>query len=105
MCEPVSLGIMAAAATVGAGASIIQGSKQLSAQRQAADQQRKDAERAFAEQERANNAANMKQPDISALVAAATRGGRAGNSSTFLTGAAGVNPSNLALGRASLLGA
>lgn len=105
-------GVVTAAAVVAAGAataySVYQGNKQAEAQKDALKDQ-KQAQRAAEAQaktqqrqsEMAMNAANQKQPDMSAILKAASSGGVSG---TMLTGPAGVDPNSLALGKSTLLG-
>lgn len=52
----------------------------------------------------ANNRANAKTPDSAAAMATAILAGKAGNSGTMLTGPQGIDPTQLTLGKASLLG-
>jgi fatty acid desaturase len=79
------------------------------AQQDAMRQQKKaqtQATAAAASQQRqsemAINAANRRSPDVSSIMAGASKA--AGVSGTMLTGPAGVDPNSLALGRSSLLG-
>ena len=70
-----------------------------------AQQQAKDAalkQESAADQ--ANNKANQKRPDTMAILDQAAQSGKGGASGTMLTGAAGVDPSALNLGRSTLLG-
>lgn len=97
-----------AAAAISTGYSIYSGQQQQQAQKQAMKQQQAAqavaADQAQAQQrksEMAINAANQKQPDISAIQKAAASGGVAG---TMLTGSAGVDPAALSLGKSTLLG-
>lgn len=52
----------------------------------------------------ASNRANQKQPDSGALLSANLTTGKAGQSSTMLTGVGGIDPSLLTLGKMTLLG-
>lgn len=52
--------------------------------------------------DQANNRANSKAPSLAALMSA--NGGGTGISSTFLTGASGVDPGSLKLSKTTLLG-
>jgi hypothetical protein len=54
--------------------------------------------------DQANNKLNGKTPDTSELLRNIKNKSRAGNSGTLLTGAGGVNASNLNLGKTTLLG-
>lgn len=97
------MGLSAAIAAVGA-LSAYQSSKQAQAQKRAqgkaedaAAKQEQEAQREFRRQ-------NRKAPDIGALLAANRDGAAGGVGSTMLTGAAGVDPGALSLGRSTLLG-
>jgi len=97
------------AAGVGAGLytgqQAAQGQKQaLQAQKAAQKQGIQQALSTQRQGEIAQNAANMKAPDISAILQRAALAAKAGVGSTMLTGASGVNPSQLNLGKTSLLG-
>ena len=102
-----AVGAGAAAAGVGiSAAAAIQGQ---AAQQDAMRQQKKaqdQATRAAASQQRQSemtiNAANRRSPDVSSIMAGASKA--SGVSGTMLTGPAGVDPNSLALGRSSLLG-
>ena len=52
----------------------------------------------------ANNRANAKSPDITAMLSANMLAGKQGQSGTMLTGSSGIDPSLLTLGKSSLLG-
>jgi uncharacterized protein HemX len=54
--------------------------------------------------EQAQNAANQKTPDVSAILQRAATAGNAGQSSTMLTGPSGIATSSLNLGKQTLLG-
>lgn len=69
-----------------------------SAQRQALEMARKQADQA----DQANNKANAKMPNIAALLAGNQAPGGIG--STMLTGPGGIDPTKLTLGRNTLLG-
>lgn len=101
----------AAAAAAGAGYSIVAGQEGKKQQQRAMDQQ----ERAQAQQlaqtqaqqrrsEMAMNAANRRQPDVSGIMERAGQQAGGGPSSTMLTGPGGVDPTQLSLGRSTLLG-
>lgn len=105
MCPPVVLaGAALATAAIGTGVSIAQGNARLKAEKKAAAQAQAQADAAYAEQDRANNRANQKKPDISTIIAATRGQGRGGQSGTMLTGPRGVAGSALTLGKPSLLG-
>ncbi len=97
-----------AAAAISTGYSIYSGQQQAQAQKKALSQQQAAqavaADQAQTQQRRSEmaiNAANQKQPDMSAIQKAAASGGVAG---TMLTGPAGVDPGALSLGKSTLLG-
>ena len=71
---------------------------------QANDTAIKAAQANAADADRANNAANAKTPDAAAMMAANLAAGKQGASGTMLTGPGGVDPSQLTLGKSSLLG-
>jgi hypothetical protein len=54
--------------------------------------------------EQANNRANAKSPDITAVLSANEQSAKGGQSSTMLTGPTGVDMSQLNLGKNTLLG-
>jgi hypothetical protein len=54
--------------------------------------------------EQANNRANAKSPDITAVLSANEQAAKGGQSSTMLTGPTGVDMSQLNLGKNTLLG-
>ena len=65
----------------------------------------KDAAKVTAQNtDEANNRATSKAPDSAALMAANVLAGKSGQSGTMLTGPQGVDPSQLTLGKNSLLG-
>jgi hypothetical protein len=81
------------------------------AQQDAMRQQKKaqtQATAAAASQQRQSemtiNAANRRSPDVSSIMAGASKAASGGVGGTMLTGPAGVDPNSLALGRSSLLG-
>lgn len=96
MSDPLT--IIAGLSTIG---SIFQGESAARQQKKAAAQAQANADRTYAQAEQASNKANAKTPNIAALAAA---NAIAGKSSTSLSGASGVDPSSLSLGRTTLLG-
>jgi hypothetical protein len=89
--------------------------EQLNAQRAAQSANLAQANRAAAESksmmdrqmksaDEAMNRANQKRPNTRALMDDAAQQGKTGASGTMLTGAQGVDPSSLTLGRSTLLG-
>ena len=96
--------VAAIAAVAGTAYSIYSGERNASAQANA----QKDAKSAALKQEQAaeeaNNRANQKRPDTMAILDAAKQSGNSGASGTTLTGAQGVDPGALNLGKSTLLG-
>jgi uncharacterized protein HemX len=117
MSGAISLGTLAsligAGAAVGSlGYGIYSGQKQqgvqktqLARQNQAQQEAETNALSNERKSEEAQNAANQKTPDITAILKRAAVMGNSGLSSTMLTGPGGVKSSNLQLGKTSLLGA
>lgn len=68
------------------------------------DQAKKNADKAASDADQAFNAANGKKPDVGAMLSANEQAAKGGQGGTLLTGASGVDPSTLALGRSTLLG-
>jgi hypothetical protein len=97
-------GAVTAIAAVSAAYSIYSGERAAHAQRDAQNQALADANRQAAAADQAQNRANQKHPDTSAILSAAGQAGRAGESGTMLTGPAGVDASTLNLGKNTLLG-
>lgn len=93
-----------ASALVGTAAGIYQGHKAASAQEDATNQANANAKKTADAASEANNKANQKAPDSAALLSANIAGANGGNSSTMLTGTAGIDPSLLQLGKNTLLG-
>lgn len=102
--------ITAASSAAAAGYSIYSGEQAAKKQEQGLrmqEQANKQAVDTAKKQESAAeqnvNAANRKQADVSSILAAAQESG--GADRTLLTGPAGVDPNQLALGKSTLLGA
>jgi hypothetical protein len=74
--------------------------KQEQAQREAAGQAQAQQRRS----QQAMNAANRREPDMAGIMDRASQGAGGGPSSTMLTGPGGVDPTQLSLGRNTLLG-
>ena len=89
---------------IAAVASVYSANRQAEAQQSAAKKSLALAERNAKAAEEAANKADRKSPDTTALLSAAEQAGRAGVSSTMLTGPSGVDPSRLTLGKSTLLG-
>ena len=107
----VALVATAAAATAGTAYSVVAGQdaskqqkKAMQQQEQAQAQQLAQAQRQQRQSEMAMNAANRKSPDVSGIMERAGRQASGGPSATMLTGPGGVDPSQLSLGRSTLLG-
>lgn len=118
MCEPVTIGLAlgasaSTAAAVGVGVYAAAGTvaaTMYSANKAAGAQ--KDASRAslaagnqqadLADQ--ANNRLNAKSPDMAGIASANSMAAKGGQSGTMLTGATGVDPKSLLLGKSTLLG-
>jgi len=106
----MGISIMAAAAATSTAYSIYSGEKQQRQQEKSLEMQaeaNKKAEAAALKQEKSSEenirAANRKQADVSAILAAAQDTG--GADRTLLTGPMGIDPNQLALGKNTLLGA
>lgn len=105
MPAATSLAIAAlAVAAAGTSYSIYSGEKQAAAQEKAQGQAKEAALKQESMADQANNKANQKKPDISAIMSAAQQASKTGGSSTMLTGPGGIDPSALQLGKTSLLG-
>lgn len=94
---------MMVAAGLGAGASMYSANKQSKAADKALNQQKESAAKAEATRPQAAQAPGV-QSVAAGQAGAGQAGGAPGVAQTFLTGASGVDPSTLNLGRASLLG-
>ena len=98
-------------AVAGAGVSLYNGQQAAAGQKKALDMQNQanaDAKSAALKQEQAaeesNNKANQKSADTKSILEAAGASGKAGVSSTMLTGPSGVDLEKLQLGKNTLLG-
>lgn len=100
--------VAAGAAIVGAVGGTVMSYKNGQAQQAAAEKAQQQAKSNALKQEKsaeeAINRANQKSPDTMALLDAASQSGKAGASSTMLTGPLGVDPGALTLGKSTLLG-
>jgi membrane protein involved in colicin uptake len=108
----IMMGIAAAASAASVGMAYKNGQDQKEASAKAVAQQeaaqkqaQANADKTAAEADQANNKANQKSPDTSAILSAASQSGKGGASGTMLTGAQGVDPNLLNLGKNTLLGA
>jgi uncharacterized protein (DUF2345 family) len=99
------MGVTAAvAAVVGTAYTVYSGERAADAQSSAQNEARANAEKQATAADQAQNKANQKKPDTSAILSAAGQAGKAGESGTMLTGPAGVGASTLNLGKNTLLG-
>ena len=101
----------ASAAVAGTAYSVVAGQdaskqqkKAMQQQEQAQAQQLAQAQRQQRQSEMAMNAANRKSPDVAGIMERAGQQAGGGPSATMLTGPGGVDPSQLSLGRSTLLG-
>lgn len=106
----VAYGALAVAA-VGTAYTIYSGEEQSKAQAKSLEQQKQAqseaktaAEKTQSTAEQNVNRANAKQPDAGAILSAAGQAAKGGPAGTMLTGPQGVNPSDLSLGKSTLLG-
>lgn len=104
-------GIAAGIAAAGTSYAIVAGEQGKSAQEKAMKQQQqaqaqaaKQAEQQAMKSEQAMRRASQQTPDVAGIMAAAQEGAAGGPSATMLTGPQGVDPSQLSLGRSTLLG-
>jgi len=104
-------GLAAAATVAGTAFSVYSGMQNAEAQKKGMAMQaaaQKSAEASALKQEQSSqqavNRANQKQPDTASILSAAQEDSKGGVASTMLTGPAGVDTSNLALGKSTLLG-
>ena len=103
MCDPISATI-AGAAVLGAGASAYSANKQAKASKAATQANERQAAAEAQRSEQQFNKANQKAPDIAAMFSRNQDAMKQGMGATFLTGPSGVAPSNLTLGKTTLLG-
>jgi len=106
-----ALAASAAAAAAGTGYAIYAGEQGKKAQKEAMNRQ--SAMQAQATQQAQQQAtasqvairrSQQQSPDVASIMAAAQETGTGGPASTMLTGPAGIDPSQLTLGRNTLLG-
>lgn len=100
----IALVATAAASAAGVVSSLKAQSEQKKAAAQALKQQKQAQAAAEQQAAQANNKANQKSPDTAGILQAAAEAGKAGASSTMLTGSQGVDPAALQLGKNTLLG-
>ncbi|WP_426116305.1 hypothetical protein [Massilia sp. PWRC2] len=99
--DPVSMALIGAA--IGGGASMYSAHQQKSAADDALNAQKESAAKAEANRPQASKAP-MVQGVQAGQAGAGQAGGAPGVAQTFLTGASGVDPATLNLGRSTLLG-
>ena len=102
--ETILAGAALAIAATGTGYSIYQGERNADMQRSAQKNAMRQAESTAKSNEEAANRANMKRPNVNAILAAAQNASKSGVGSTMLTGPTGVDQSALSLGKSTLLG-
>lgn len=95
---------MAISAGVGALSTIKQADTARRVGNQANDAAKENALKTQQQADQANNRANAKSPDVTAMMSANLLAGKAGQSGTMLTGPQGVDASTLTLGKNTLLG-
>ena len=93
-----------AVSATGTGYSVYAGERNADMQRSAQRNAQRQAEAAAKSNEEAVNRANMKRPNVNAILAAAQNASKSGVGSTMLTGPTGVDQSALSLGKSTLLG-
>lgn len=100
MCDPVTAGF----ALASVAASAYSANKQANAQKSAANQASDNAAKAATQADQAYNAAHGKVPNVQGIQDNQATAALSGSGSTMLTGAGGVDPSSLTLGKNTLLG-
>lgn len=105
----ITLGAVAAVVSAAAGIySAVSSSNAASdagkKQEEAIQQNKVASDKQLAQADQDFNRAHQKKPDTSAILSAAQQSGKGGASGTMLTGAQGVDPNQLALGKSTLLG-
>lgn len=93
-----------ASVAVGAGAAVYNANASRKAQDTAQDQAKAQAATTQAQATNATNRANAQGPDSASMLSSAMLAGQSGQGSTMLTGSQGIDPSQLSLGKSSLLG-
>jgi hypothetical protein len=99
-----SAGSYALLAAAQIGSQVYQADQARSAQNKASDQAKANATKQATASDEAQNAANAKGPNTGAILSAVQQMAKGGASSTMLTGPSGVDPSQLTLGKSTLLG-
>lgn len=96
--------VAAAVSAAAAATSYYQGQKQMGAQKSATKQAKAASDLTAKQQEEATNKANSRSPDVASLMYDNMENASGGQSGTMLTGAQGVDPASLSLGKSTLLG-
>lgn len=96
--------VMAAAAVASTVYTIASGERAASKQDKAQSEAKANALKQEKAAEEATNKANQKRPDAQGALDSAMQAGKSGASGTLLTGATGVDPATLQLGKTTLLG-
>lgn len=105
MCDPITaVYVLAGAAVAGTAYTIYNGEKTRSIQNKANQQAKATAAATAQQAEEASNKANARRPDVAGLLAG-NSAAQGGQGSTMLTGAGGIDLSQLTLGKNTLLGA
>jgi hypothetical protein len=86
------------------GYNIYNGEEQKRNQKSANEQARERAKKAEFDADQAFNKVNMKKPDVFGILAQNKAAGQNGVGSTNLTGALGIDPTLLTLGKNTMLG-
>ncbi len=97
--------ILAVAAVASVAISAKNGADQADAAKKSMQQAQANADRTQKQADQDFNRANQKKPDTVGILSAAQQAGKSGASGTMLTGAQGVDPASLTLGKNTLLGA
>ena len=93
-----------AISAISVGYGVYSGQKAAAAQKNALTQSQNNAQAQASAADQAMNKSNQKTPDTRNSIDAAMSAGRGGQSGTMLTGASGIDPSSLSLGKSTLLG-
>lgn len=104
MCAPLLPLAIGGAALLGAGVAKYSADKASKSAKAANQQNERQAASEAQRSEQQFNKANQKAPDIAAMFSRNQEAMKGGIGTTFLTGASGVAPSNLTLGKTTLLG-
>lgn len=100
---PIALVAASVASVAGVGASLYQANKQDKANKSATNQAKENARNAQAQADIETNKANQKKTDAQSVLSQQQQAA-GGAGSTMLTGASGIDPNSLKLGKQTLLG-